>query len=293
MDQKRRITGFALLLFLSILCSACRNETVPLSSEADAAGLTVAVTIVPEETFVTAVAGDLANVVTMIPPGYSPENYEPAASEIERFQDSVLYFAIGLPVEETVIFPNAPETLRIVSLADAARAVYPERTFADGERDPHIWLSPKRVIVMVETIAEELSAVDPQNRTTYEANAAAYIAELSAVDQELASVLSAIQNRTFVTYHPAFGYLADDYGLEMFSLEEEGREATPQHLQKMIDLAASKNIKVIFYQEEIDSRQSEAYAEEINGKTIRLAPLSPDYTENLKEMAKTMAEVME
>ena len=276
-----------------MLCGACRNETVPLSPETDTAGLTVAVTIVPEETFVKAVAGDLADVVTIIPPGYSPENYEPAASEIEHFQDSVLYFAVGLPVEETVIFPNAPETLRIVSLADAARAVYPERTFADGERDPHIWLSPKRVIVMIETIAEELSAADPQNRTTYEANAAAYIAELSTVDQELVSILSGVQNRVFVTYHPAFGYLADDYGLEMFSLEEEGREATPQHLQEMIDLAASKNIKVLFYQEEIDSRQSEAYAEEIGGKTIRLAPLSPDYLENLKEMAKTMAEAME
>ncbi|NLL68249.1 MAG: ABC transporter substrate-binding protein, partial [Clostridiaceae bacterium] len=66
-----------------------------------------------------------------------------------------------------------------------------------------------------------------------------------------------------------------------------------QHLQKMIDLAKKENIKVIFYQEEIDSRQSEAFAEEIGGKTMQLAPLAADYIGNLKKMAETMAEVMQ
>ena len=79
----------------------------------------------------------------------------------------------------------------------------------------------------------------------------------------------------------------------MFSLEEEGKEATAAHLQEMIDLAKAENIKVIFYQEEIDSSQSEAYAEEIGGKTAGLEPLAADYTQNLKKMAAVMAEAME
>jgi len=99
--------------------------------------------------------------------------------------------------------------------------------------------------------------------------------------------------KKFIVYHPAFGYLADDYGLTMVALEQEGKEATPQQLEKIIDLAKKENIKAIFYQEEIDSSQSEAFAEEIGGKTIQLAPLAADYIGNLKNMAETMAEVMQ
>ena len=146
---------------------------------------------------------------------------------------------------------------------------------------------------MVETIAKEMSELDPDNKGTYEQNAADYIVKLDEVDQEIKDALKGVESKNFIVYHPAFGYIADDYGLKMYSLEEEGKEATAQHLQDMIDLAKKENIKVIFYQEEIDSSQSEAFAEEIGGKTIQLSPLAADYIDNLKNMAQTMGEAMQ
>ena len=86
--------------------------------------------------------------------------------------------------------------------------------------------------------------------------------------------------------------MADDYQLEMYSLEEEGKESTPEHLRQMIDLAKSEHIKVIFYQAETDSSQSKAFAEELGGKTIRLEPLAKDYICNLEKMISTMIQVM-
>jgi len=254
--------------------------------------LIVAVSIVPEQTFVEAVCGDLAEVVTMVPPGNSPENYEPTAELMEKFEKASLYFSIGVPTEEANILPNIGDTT-VISLADKVAAVYSDRTFESGERDPHIWLSPKRVKVMIETIADEMSKLDPDNADTYEENAQAYIGQLDALDTQIKTALEGVQNKKFIVYHPAFGYLADDYGLTMYALEDEGKEATAQHLQEMIDLAKEENIKVIFYQEEIDSSQSQSFAEEIAGKTIQLAPLAADYINNLKNMAETMAEVME
>jgi zinc transport system substrate-binding protein len=56
----------------------------------------IAVTIVPQQTFVEAVCGDLAEVITMVSPGNSPENYELTAREMERFSDAALYFSIGV-----------------------------------------------------------------------------------------------------------------------------------------------------------------------------------------------------
>ncbi|NCC69151.1 MAG: ABC transporter substrate-binding protein, partial [Clostridia bacterium] len=193
--------------------------------------------------------------------------------------------------EAANILPDT-ENIKVVSLQDAAAAVYPERTFESGERDPHIWLSPKRVEEMIKVIAKEMCAVDPGNTDAYNSNADDYIEQLDSLDQYIKNELSGVHDGKFIVYHPAFGYFADDYGLTMYALEEEGKEATPQHLQDIIDLAVEENIKVVFYQDEIDSRQSEAFAEEIGGNTMELSPLAADYIINLKSMADLIAETV-
>ncbi|NLO49264.1 MAG: zinc ABC transporter solute-binding protein [Clostridiales bacterium] len=279
-------TACLLIFFSFAFLSACARQ-----SERNPAGgkPIIAVSIVPERTFVEAVCGDLVEVITMIPPGNSPENYEPAPELMEKFSDAEVYFAIGVPTEQANILPSAGD-VAVVSLHDEVESIYPERTFAEGERDPHIWLSPKRVKVMIDIIAREMAKIDPNNADTYHLNAKAYIKQLDELDKQIIDALSGLTVRKFVVYHPAFGYLADDYGLEMFALEEEGKEATPQHLQSMIDLAKEENIKIIFYQEEIDSSQSKAFAEELGGTTVKLAPLAADYIDNLRRMAEALAE---
>lgn len=254
--------------------------------------LQIAVSIVPQETFVKAVAGDLVDVVTMIPSGASASNYEPTMEEMAAFEDSAVYFSIGVPTEEVNIMPNVGD-VPVVSMVEKVEAVYDQVTFDDGSRDPHIWLSPKRVIVMVEAICEELSELDPDNADIYEENAASYCEELTELDNTITEALSDVENRAFIVYHPAFGYLADDYDLTMYALEEDGKEATAQHLEEMIDFAIESNIKVIFYQAEIDSSQSQTFADEIGGETTMLEPLSADYIDNLINMAEVMAEAME
>ena len=123
-------------------------------------------------------------------------------------------------------------------------------------------------------------------------NAAVYIQQINGVDEQIKDILSSVENKKFIVYHPAFGYIADDYGLEMFALEEEGKEATAMSLTEMIDLANKENIKVIFYQEEISANQAKSFANEIGGKTVMLSPLAEDYIGNMKTMAQTMAEAM-
>ncbi len=247
----------------------------------------VAVSIVPQETFVKAVGGDLVSVVTMIPAGASAENYQPTVKQMAAFEQSDVYFSIGVPAEETNIIPNVGD-VKVVSMVEKVEAVYDSITFENGVRDPHMWLSPKRVIVMIEAICDELSVIDVENKDVYEANAKSYIEELNSLDLTIKDALSNMKNKAFIVYHPAFGYLASDYGLTMYALEEEGKEATVEHLAEMVDFAKENNIKVIFYQAEIDSNQSQTFADEIGGKTSKLEPLSPDYINNLKSMADTM-----
>ena len=264
------------------------------ASKTSASKPIIAVTIVPEATFAKAVCGDMAEVVTMVPPGSSPETYEPTPTQMEKFSDAKLYFAVGVPTESASILPKAKEikTMTVVKLEDVVAKTYAERKFDSGERDPHIWLSPKRAKIMVQTIAEKCGTIDPENKDKYLSNAEKYNAKLDALDKEISDDLKDVKSKKFIVFHPAFGYFADDYGLKMYALEEEGKEATASHLQDMVDLAKKENIKAIFYQEEIDSKQSQSFAEEIGGKTIQLEPLSADYINNLKKMADTIKEAV-
>lgn len=253
---------------------------------------TIAVSIVPQASFVQAVAKDKVNIITMIPPGSNPENYEPTPKEIQSFWEADLFFSIGFPTEKDNLLPNIGDNTTVVYLDKEVNDVYPD--LKQGKlRDPHIWLSPKRVIVMINSIVTNLSKLDPENKYFYQENGESYKKKLTSLDKQLKKALLPAMNKKFIVFHPAFGYLADDYGLQMYALEKEGKESTPEHLKKMIDLAKENHIKVIFYQAEMDSSQAKAFAEELNGKTIQLEPLSPNYLENLEKMILTIAEVME
>ncbi|PKM88846.1 MAG: ABC transporter substrate-binding protein [Firmicutes bacterium HGW-Firmicutes-12] len=290
--MKKPLLAFVLILVCAVILAGCSNEKETIAEFENKT--VVAVSIVPQKTFVEAVCGDLVDVVTLIPPGSSPANYEPTPLEMEQFSKASIYFTIGVPTEEANIlhFAQQMKNLKIIKLQEEVARIYSERTFASGGRDPHLWLSPKRVQVMLKSIVREMSELDAENKDIYAENAREFSQELDELDAQIKSVLANVKNRKFIAFHPSFGYLADDYGLEMYALEEDGKEATPRRLQEMIDFAKLEDIKVIFYQAEINSKQAAAFAEEIGGKTVQLAPLAPNYIENLQEMAASMAEVM-
>ena len=280
-----------LLTLVLVLISGCGQSTSRTGHKP-----AVAVSIVPQATFVKEVAGDLVDVTTLIPPGSSAETYAPTPQQLQDFSHASIYFSIGVPPEQASILPRFKDfnaNLKIVDLAEHVSKVYPDLEITPGERDPHIWLSPKRVKVMVDVIADELAELDPQNKDIYKKNALNYKEQLDEVDSKIRDSLANLENKTFIVYHPAFAYFAHDYGLDMIALEEEGKEATPQTFKKVIDIAKENKIKVIFYQAEMDSRQSEAFAEEIGGKTQQIEPLAANYLENLEKMANTFSEVLQ
>lgn len=276
---KKIIVCFLLVLSLLALVS-CDDDTDKL---------VVGVTIIPQSTFVKKVCGDLVDVVTIVPTGSSPETFEPKPKDMIKLNKAIAYFTIGIPTENTNVLANLTKDTKIVRLEEKCQEVYEDVLFSTGGRDPHIWLSPKRVIVMVEAIRDEMMALDPLNSSTYRQNAKLYIEELKSLDSKIKTAVEKTETKDFIAFHPAFGYLAADYGLTMYALEEDGKEATIDHLTKMIDFAKDKGIKVIFYQEEIDSSQSKTFADEIEGVAVKLEPLSADYTDNLLNMAKTIA----
>lgn len=309
--RKNKISLALILLFGMLLLFGCTQQNKEQDNR-----LKVAVSIVPQKTFVEKIAGDLAEVTVMIPPGNSPANYQPTPKEMKDFSDAQLYFAIGVPAEEANIRPKISElneNMKVVNLAEKVAEVYPDRFFqAENEeehegnakeetekehehqgRDPHIWLSPKRVIVMVEEMRDALIQLDSENKSVYEENAQNYIQELETLDKEIQKTLQGVDSPSFIIYHPSFGYFAEDYGLNMVAIEENGKTATAQGIKEVVDFANEKEIKVIFYQEEFDSNQAETVAKEIGGETLKVAPLAPNYIENMMEISKVFQKVFQ
>lgn len=292
--MKRKFFYVCIVVCLTLLFSSCgkANNSTNASDEGNGKPM-VAVSVVPEATFVKAVAGDLIDVVTLIPPGQSPENYQPTITSMQKLSDSSLYFAIGVPTEDSNILPKIDDLnkdIKIVYLNKKVAEVYPQREFAPGSVDPHIWMSPKRVKVIISIIENELSSLDPKHKDEYKKNADEYVNNIEELNDYIVNSYKDIKNNTIITYHPSLGYYCEDYGLNMLTVEQEGKDSSPKDLEKLIDTARNKNIKVIFCQSEIDSRQSKSFAESIDGKIVEINPLASDYINNMKEITDKIVE---
>ena len=282
--MKKRVFSYLLVLVLIFGLIGC--TTKPNDKK-----LHIAVAIPPLAAFVNAVGGEYCSVQILIPPGYSPETYSSSPKELAKAQNASAYFSAGLPMEEQAILPHLNADTQVVFLDQKTDEVYSPLMMGTTP-DPHRWLSPKRAQVMTMSICDALSELDPKNASVYEQNAKTFLDELVALDEELKTILAPVENRSFIVYHPAFGYFAQDYNLDMIALQKDGKEATQKYMQDLLTEAKAEGNHVIFYQEEIDSRQAEAFARELSGEAVALSPLSEDYCNNLRQMATAIREAL-
>jgi zinc transport system substrate-binding protein len=144
-----------------------------------------------------------------------------------------------------------------------------------GGQDPHIWLNPVYAQLQTKNIANALSNSDPMNKNYYQSNAEIYIKELDSLDSKIRVELSGCRT-DFITFHDAFSYFAEEYGLTQHtivsSIDPHG-DVTPKTLEKVISTAKKLNIKVIFAEESTSTKTSKVIADEIGGKVLVLSPL--------------------
>jgi zinc transport system substrate-binding protein len=156
--------------------------------------------------------------------------------------------------------------------------------------DPHIWLSPRNAGIMVNNIYEGLALIDPANSDYYAKNRDRFFAELDVLDKEIERILSKKKTRRVMVYHPAWAYLAREYGLEEVPIERAGKEASPAGIAAVVRQAREYGIKVIFASPEFSTRSAEVVANEIGGRVVLLSPLEKDYIKNLKKVAEALKE---
>ncbi|OPZ61114.1 MAG: High-affinity zinc uptake system binding-protein ZnuA precursor [Deltaproteobacteria bacterium ADurb.Bin510] len=253
-----------------------------------AAPLRVYVTILPQQYFVRQIAGDLASVGVLVPPGAEPHSFEPRPRQMAELAKARLYFTIGVGSEQ-VWLRRIRETnpgLRTVATDAGIRKIAMVAGHENG-LDPHIWLSPRLVRLQAANIAAGLIAADPTHAAVYRANLKRFTAKLDGLDRQLGQILK--DRPSFMTFHPAWGYFARDYGLRQLVVEVEGKEPKPAQLQQLIMQARRAQIGVVLVEPQFSDRAARIIASEVGAQVRPADDLSADWAANLVRVAQVIA----
>jgi zinc transport system substrate-binding protein len=242
----------------------------------------------PMYEFARNVAGDRADVSTFIPNGEEPHGWEPTTQAIQDVQNSQLFIYNGAGIEafipqilSTGNFPNTTfvRAAQGIQMQDAdvthLGSDEAKPIIEQGGKDPHVWNDPVLAQQEVRNIANAMEKADPANTSYYESNANAYIAKLAKLDQDIKSGLSNCQTHTFVSFHNAFNYFSQRYGLTdvwLYGLAPES-ELAPQDMERVINIAKANNVKIIFSEDLVDPKLAQTLATEVGAQTQILSPL--------------------
>lgn len=113
---------------------------------------------------------------------------------------------------------------------------------------------------------------------------------IERTEQTIRALLPEVKSETFLIYHPALTYFARDYGLTQISIEDDGKEPSPTHLQTLIRNCRRDKVKVIFVQQEFDTRNAQVIAREVGARIVPINPLSYDWEQEMTHIIQALTE---
>jgi ABC-type Zn uptake system ZnuABC Zn-binding protein ZnuA len=243
-------------------------------SEARADRVKVAASIFPLYDIVRQVAGPVADVVLVLPAGASPHTFEPTPSSVRALDGARVLFVIGHGIDDWAARLGRGAGVSRVAPVDAGIALRRAHDAAHGRADPHYWLSAPNAKAMARTVAAELARLVPDRRAEIDGALAAYLARLDAADVEVRRLLADLPTRRIATFHDAFGYFADAYGLEVVATFEPypGLEPSPRFViefQRRVQAAA---VRVVFTEPQLSVDALRPIARDLG---VTLAVLDP------------------
>lgn len=273
----------------------------------------ISVTIEPQRYFAEKIGGDNFKINTVVPEGQSPETYDPTPQQMVQIGQSEAYFQIGYIGFEQAwmesIRRNNPQ-LKYFDLSEgmaihaSGAEEHHHHDHAEGEEceeeehhhghhhggvDPHIWSSIEGAQVIAHNILNAYVALDPDNADLYRENYRKVEAEIQDTEKTIGEVLRPVLSRTFIIYHPALTYFAEEFNLTQLCIEMEGKEPSPAQLKELVDTARTHNARVVFVQQEFDQKNAELIAKETNCHLVRINPLAYDWNKEMIHIAKALA----
>jgi len=254
------------ILSISGLCALL--GAAPVRAEETHKPVVIA-TLFPIVDFARAIAGDLAEIKPLLPPGAEAHSYSPTPADMMRLSRARLFLYLSDNMETWVpgFVADAPATLLV-------RSVAPESEAMPGSGDPHIWLDPLRAQAMADRIASALAEADPPHADTYRANCITLQNQIMELHAEIEKGLADCKTRTIICGgHFAFGHFAERYGLKQlspYSGFSPNAQPSPRALTELVRTMRELGTTTIFYEEILDPKLSRVLADEIGAKLLPL-----------------------
>ncbi|WP_413407982.1 metal ABC transporter solute-binding protein, Zn/Mn family [Paenibacillus amylolyticus] len=292
-----------LLILTLLVLSACGQDSSN-SAKIVEGKVNVVTTFYPVYAFTTAIGGEDANVINLLPTGVEPHDWTPKSQDIVNTSKAQLFFYNGAGLEGWV--PNFLKSLnsdtqvKSVAVSDGVKLLTAEgddghghgeehedehadehtdeatsEDVADHHIDPHTWVSPKSAMIMAENIKNSLVEADPDHKAGYEQRYEELRTKLETLDQRFTDELANVPNNEIVVSHQAFGYLARDYGLTQHAIMGLSPDAEPtgQDIVKLAKLVKDEGIKYIFFEELVSDKLAKTLASEAGVETMVLNPV--------------------
>jgi zinc/manganese transport system substrate-binding protein len=218
------------------------------------------------------VGGDRVEVRALVGPNGDAHVYAPTPADVRTLVVAQLVVTNGLGFEgwmDRLVNASATKAAILV----AAKGVKPRRAEeaqAHGGSDPHAWQSVPNVKIYVANIRDALVKADAAGKATYEANAAAYLAKLDTLDQEVRDAMAKIpaDRRRIITTHDAFGYFKDAYGIDFIAPQgvSTDSEASARDVARIITQIKQQKIPAVFLENVTDPRLLKRISEESGAK---------------------------
>ncbi len=267
MTRRTHLQTLAALAFSALLPNALAQaqSTAPIQAVASFSIL---------GDMVKRVGGDRVAVEVLVGPGGDAHVFQPKPSQAKLIGQAQIVFSNGLGFEGWMrrLLNTASYKGRHVVVSEGIKPIEAEEAHGHdhkshskkghghhhGEIDPHAWQSVPNAIAFVGNIAKGLCAADAAGCDSYQRNAAAYSAELKALDTDIRAlwaVIPAVQ-RKVITSHDAFGYYAKEYGVTFLAPQgvSTESEASAKGVAQLVRQIKQENIKALFVENISDPR---------------------------------------
>jgi len=273
-------------VILSLILVGCSSTE---SNEQADTELLIYTSIYPIQYVTEEIAGNIATVESVYPPGVDAHTYEPATKDITAIAGSDAFIYLGAGMEgfaESTAEALHSKDVSLIELGEN-KELFQTDTSTEADHDPHIWLDPLRMIEMAELIKDDLIEITPDHEDEFTKNFKELETNLLALHEEFSEGLEDKTNKKIIVSHAAYGYWEDLYGIEQIPISglASGSEPSQKELTKIVNLAEENQIKYVIFEQNSSDRVSTIIQEHIEADSLYIHNLEVLTEDNLDNQA--------
>ena len=265
------------------------------------AKLQVLASIKPLALIAQEVAGDQADVTTLLPITASPHDYPLKMSDHRNLRSADLVLWIGPEMESFLARPlsNLPAR-KLITSYQLSGLNWPELEQDEGHhhsnhahtgRDPHLWLDPRNAALIAQALATRLAQLQPESAPLFHANAQQFAASAHQLDQQLAQQLALVKDVGFAVYHEGYGHFVGRYSLHQVAYVAYTPERRPgaKHLKELREVLAKEG-KCLFMEPHYKAQGMEEMALTLNLRIGLLDPIGDQRVSSYQQLLQQLGQ---